>query len=127
MTLYVPDRRTPSAGAQRGRGQPAAGPGPAGPAVDHPDRPCGRMTDAEVNPRAGPQTGQLSYVEAQAEIDGGSPRETRPAVAARAWRERREVERGGVSLQTPEQEVVADESGWRLAARRRLPVEVGTR
>jgi len=82
------------------------------------------MTDADVTRALVRSRAQLNYVEAQAEIDSGSPRETLDLLSlVGRWRERREVERGGVSLQTPEQEVVADDTGWRLVFRAPLPVE----
>ena len=90
----------------------------------------GKMTDADVA-RALVRSGeQLSYVQAQDEIDGGSPRETLAQLAELGpWREQRERDRGGVSLQIPEQQIVSDERGpdgraaWRLEYRGLLPVE----
>ena len=68
------------------------------------------MTDADVVRALVRSLEQLSYVQAQAEIDGDSPRETLALLAeVGPWREQRERDRGGVSLQIPEQEIVPDE------------------
>ena len=92
----------------------------------------GRMTDAEVVRALVRSREQLSYHQAQAEIDGGAPRETLALLAELGrWREKREIERDGVSLQIPEQEIVrdpagtppTDDAGWRLVFRAMLPVE----
>ena len=83
----------------------------------------GQMTDAEVVRALVRSREQLSYDQAQAEIDGGSPRETLALLAeVGPWREQREVDRGGVSLQIPEQEIVDEpwpdgDPGWRLVYR----------
>jgi exoribonuclease R len=105
----------------------------------------GKMTAAEVERALVRSRAQLSYVDAQAEIDGGSPRETLALLAlVGPWREQREVDRGGASLQIPEQEVVQEaadvrearghegvaplaeqggDTGWRLVFRAPLAVE----
>ena len=126
MTLYAPDRRTPLHPPALSEGAASLLPDQVRPALlwtlqlDV----RGKMTAAEVNRALVRSRAQLSYVEAQAEIDGGSARETLDLLSlVGRWRERREVERGGVSLQTPEQEVVAEDSGWRLVFRAPLAVE----
>jgi exoribonuclease R len=84
----------------------------------------GRMTDAEVVRARVRSREQLDYDQAQAEIDGGHPRESLALLAeVGRWREQRERERGGVSLPLPEQEVVPADDGWRLEFRAPLPVE----
>jgi exoribonuclease R len=126
MTLYAPDRRTPLHPPALSEGAASLLPDQARPALLWTLRldARGKMTDADVSRALVRSRAQLSYVEAQAEIDGGSPRETLELLSlVGRWRERREVERGGVSLQTPEQEVVAEDSGWRLVFRAPLPVE----
>ena len=126
MTLYAPDGRTPLHPPALSEGAASLLPNQVRPAllwtiwVDL----RGRMTGAEVSRALVRSRAQLSYVEAQAEIDSGSPRETLALLSlVGRWRERREVERGGVSLQTPEQEVVSADSSWRLVFRAPLPVE----
>ncbi len=126
MTLYAPHRRTPLHPPALSEGAASLLPNQVRPALLWTIRtdPRGRMTDAEVNRALVRSRAQLSYADAQAEIDSGSPRETLELLSlVGRWRERREIDRGGVSLQTPEQEVVADESGWRLVFRAPLPVE----
>ncbi len=82
------------------------------------------MTDADVVRAQVRSRAQLSYEQAQAEIDAGSPRQTLALLSeVGPWREQRERDRGGVSLQIPEQEVVRDGEGWRLEFRAPLPVE----
>ncbi len=126
MTLYAPHRRTPLHPPALSEGAASLLPDQVRPALLWTIRTDarGRMTDAEVKRALVRSRAQLSYAEAQREIDSGTPRETLALLSlVGRWRERREIERGGVSLQTPEQEVVADESGWRLVYRAPLPVE----
>ena len=64
------------------------------------------MTDAEVVRARVRSREQLTYDQAQAEIDSGSPRETLALLKeVGQWREQRERDRGGVSLEIPEQEI----------------------
>ncbi|HZA03030.1 MAG TPA: RNB domain-containing ribonuclease [Propionibacteriaceae bacterium] len=126
MTLYAPNCRAPLHPPALSEGAASLLPDQVRPALLWTIRvdARGKMTGAEVDRALVCSRDQLSYVEAQAEIDRGSPRETLELLSlVGRWRERREVERGGVSLQTPEQEVVADDSAWRLVFRAPLPVE----
>jgi exoribonuclease R len=147
MTLYAPDHRTPLHPPALSEGAASLLPDQARPALLWTIRLNGRgkMTAAEVERALVCSRAQLSYVEAQAEIDGGSPRETLALLAlVGAWREQREADRGGASLQLAEQEVIPEPShtreargvegvvplpeqgrdpGWRLAYRAPLPVE----
>ena len=66
----------------------------------------GQMLDADVVRARVRSREQLSYEQAQAEIDGAAPREVLRLLAeVGIWRESRERDRGGVSLQIPDQEV----------------------
>ncbi|MGB3956155.1 MAG: RNB domain-containing ribonuclease, partial [Brooklawnia sp.] len=68
--------------------------------------------------------GRLSYQQVQAELDAG--RAAEPLQLLREVglaRQRLEAERGGVSLNLPDQEVVANGRDWRLEFRGLLPVE----
>ena len=131
MTLYAPDRRTPLHPPVLSEGAASLLPGQVRPALLWTFRldARGRMTDAEVERALVRSRAQLSYVEAQAEIDGGSPRETLALLAVVGpLREQREADRGGASLQIPEQEVAHEpagngDPGWRLVYRAPLPVE----
>jgi exoribonuclease R len=147
MTLYAPDHRTPLHPPMLSEGAASLLPDQVRPALLWTIRlnARGKMTAAEVERAMVRSRAQLSYVEAQAEIDGGSPRETLALLAVLGpWRERREADRGGASLQIPEQEIVHEpagtgearglegfdplraqgsDPGWRLAYRAPLPVE----
>ena len=88
----------------------------------------GQTTDAGVVRARVRSREQLTYEQAQAEIDHPGPGGTRPTLALLAkvgpLREQRERERGGVSLEIPEQEVVpAEGGGFGLTYRALLPVE----
>ena len=133
-TLYAPDQRIPLHPPVLSEGAASLLPDQLRPALLWTIRldARGRMTDAEVVRARVRSREQLSYHQAQAEIDGGAPRETLALLAELGpWREKREVERGGVSLQIPEQEIVRDpagspptaDAGWRLVFRALLPVE----
>jgi exoribonuclease R len=147
MTLYAPDHRTPLHPPVLSEGAASLLPDRVRPALLWTIRldARGRMTDAEVGRALVRSRAQLSYVEAQAEIDGRSPRETLALLAlVGPWREQREADRGGASLQIPEQEIVDEpgdtreargfegvvplaeqgrDPGWRLVFRAPLPVE----
>jgi exoribonuclease R len=133
MTLYAPDHRTPLHPPLLSEGAASLLPDQVRPALLWTIRldARGKMTAAEVERARVRSRAQLSYVEAQAEIDGGSPRGTLGLLAVVGpWRERREADRGGASLQIAEQEVVREPSdgakgdpGWRLGYRAPLPVE----
>ena len=126
MTLYAPDRRTPLHPPALSEGAASLLPDQVRPALLWTVRldAHGRMTDADVVRARVRSREQLDYAQAQAEIDGGSPRETLALLReVGQWREQRERERGGVSLPLPEQEVVAGAAGWRLEFRAPRPVE----
>lgn len=125
-TLYAPDHRTPLY-------PPVLSEGAASLLADQ-VRPAllwtvtlgrqGETLDADVRRAKVRSRVQLSYIEAQAEIDGGQPREVLALLKeVGLLRERRERERGGVSLQIPEQEIRADGGSWSLQFRASLPVE----
>ena len=82
------------------------------------------MLDADVTRARVRSREQLSYEQAQDEIDGPAPREVLRLLAeVGIWRESRERDRGGVSLQIPDQEVHKTPEGWTLRYRANLPVE----
>lgn len=67
---------------------------------------------------------QLTYEDVQAGLDGDNPPELFTLLQeVGTRRETLEIERGGVSLNLPEQEVVADFDGWHLQYRTPLSVE----
>ncbi len=125
-TLYAPDRRTPLHPPVLSEGAASLLPDQVRPALlwtvslDA----KGRTTDAVVTRALVRSREQLDYDQAQAEIDGGSPRESLALLKeVGQWREQRERERGGVSLQIPEQEIQPDGDRWHLVFRAPLPVE----
>lgn len=125
-TLYAPDHRTPLHPPALSEGAASLLPGQIRPALLWTLRldAGGRMTDGEVVRARVQSREQLTYEQAQAEIDGGSPRESLALLAeVGKWREQRERDRGGVSLQIPEQEITATDLGWELTYRANLPVE----
>jgi exoribonuclease R len=89
----------------------------------------GEITGARVEPALVRSRAKLSYDEAQAALDGGPDPYgvTEPLRALREVgrrRQARERDRGGVSLDVPEQEASrADDGTWTLAFRAVLPVE----
>jgi len=82
----------------------------------------GRLRETTVERAMVRSREQLSYEDAQRRIDAG---DDALAPLAEVGRRRLEVEgeRGGVSLPVPEQEVVREDGGYRLAYRAPLPVE----
>jgi exoribonuclease R len=134
-TLYAPDSRTPLHPAVLSEGAASLLPGEDRPAaawriaLDA----AGELVDATVRRAVVRSRERLTYEEAQARIDAGTER-TAAEDPARAsllllrtvgeLRHARERERGGVSLEVPEQEVVAHGDGsFGLVFRSTLPVE----
>jgi exoribonuclease R len=127
LTLYAPDARTPLH-------PPALSEGAASLLADV-DRPAllwtlrldnrGELVEASVARAVVRSREQLTYEQAQAEIDGGSPRPVLTLLAEIGrLRQELEHERGGVSLQIPTQEIGVDAAGQRtLRFRASLPVE----
>ena len=128
-TRYAPDRRTPLHPPVLSEGAASLLPDQVRPAllwtITLDAR--GATTDAEVVRARVRSREQLTYAQAQAELDDPGPTGPRPTLALLArvgpLRQQRERERGGVSLDIPEQEVVPGEHGWSLAYRAPLPVE----
>lgn len=84
----------------------------------------GELTDVHVERASVRSRRQLTYDRAQQEIDDGTASETLRLLAeVGPLRQTIEAERGGVSLEIPDQEVHADGSVWRLAFREPVPVE----
>jgi exoribonuclease R len=125
-TLYAPDCRTPLHPQVLSEGAASLLPNEIRPALlwtitlNHRGQTMSvDVTRAKVRSRA-----QLSYREAQAEIDGGLPRETLVLLKlVGQWREIREHDRGGVSLKIPQQEIQPRGDGWTLGFRAPEPVE----
>ena len=125
-TLYAPDCRTPLHPSVLSEGAASLLPNEVRPALlwtitlDH----RGQTLAADVARARVRSRAQLSYREAQAEIDGSTPRETLGLLKlVGQWREFRERDRGGVSLKLPQQEIQPHEAGWTLGFRAPEPVE----
>jgi exoribonuclease R len=125
-TLYAPDSRTPLHPAVLSEGAASLLPNEVRPALlwtitlDH----RGQMLSAEVARARVRSRTQLSYDEAQDEIDCSTPRETLGLLKlVGQWREHREQDRGGVSLKLPQQEIQPQGNGWTLRFRAPEPIE----
>ena len=126
MTFYAPDVRTPLHPPVLSEGGASLLAGQVRPALLWTLRldAEGSMTAAEVVRATVTSREQLTYEQAQAEIDGPAPRESLALLAVvGGLREQRERDRGGVSLQIPEQEARVTDGRWSLGYRRPLPVD----
>jgi exoribonuclease R len=120
-TLYLPDGRAPLYPPRLSEDAASLLPGGERPAV---------LWQLDLDHRAEPTVVEVrrAVVRSRAQLDYPGLAGTRPDVAAVLQRvgELRlqlERERGGVSLNVPEQEVEADGTGWRLEYRAPLPSE----
>jgi exoribonuclease R len=125
-TLYAPDCRTLLHPSVLSEGAASLLPNEVRPALlwtitlNH----RGQTVAAEVARARVRSRAQLSYREAQAEIDASRPRETLGLLKlVGQWREFRERDRGGVSLRLPEQKIQPHGDGWTLGFRAPEPVE----
>lgn len=85
---------------------------------------AGEVVDLEVLKADVVVAAQLSYAQAQADLDAGAASESLQLLREVGLaRQQVEIERGGVSLNLPDQEVVANDQNWHLEFRRVLPVE----
>lgn len=125
-TLYAPDHRTPLHPPVLGEGAASLLPGQVRPALLWSIRldSSGRLTDADVVRALVRSREQLDYGQAQAEIDSGAARETLALLAVVGkLRLAAELDRGGVSLPIPDQEVKVEGDQWSLEFRTPLPVD----
>lgn len=84
----------------------------------------GEPRDVHVERATVRSRAQLSYAQVQQRLDDGSADDLMRGLAAVGTvRQERERERGGASLDVPEQEVVQEGGGFRLRFRATLPVE----
>ncbi|MGA4670451.1 RNB domain-containing ribonuclease [Propionibacteriaceae bacterium Y1923] len=85
----------------------------------------GEIVDATVIRGLVASRAKLNYADVQADIDAGTAIETMVLLKeVGQLRQRVEVERGGVSLNLPDQQVEVDDDGaWRLSYREPLPNE----
>ncbi|MBT2394001.1 RNB domain-containing ribonuclease [Streptomyces sp. ISL-1] len=126
QTLYFPDERVPLHPALLSEGAASLLPGQNAPAlvwqIDLDAE--GRTVSAEVRRALVRSRAKLDYEGAQRQIDAGTAEE--PLALLREigqLRERLESERGGISLNVPEQEVVERNHSYFLEYRAMLPVD----
>jgi exoribonuclease R len=125
-TLYAPDHRTPLHPSVLSEGAASLLPNQVRPALlwtitlDH----RGQTLSAEVVRAKVRSRAQLSYAEAQQELDASMPRQILMLLKlVGQWREIRERDRGGVSLEIPQQEIQRHGNSWTLRFRAPEPVE----
>jgi len=126
VTLYAPTHRTPLHPPVLSENAASLLPGQSRPALlwEIDLDAAGEITAAHVARATVSSREQLTYEGVQAALDAGTASESlRLLEEVGRLRQAREIDRGGVSLQTPEQEVVADGEDWRLVYRTTLPVE----
>jgi exoribonuclease R len=126
QTLYAPDHRIPLHPPALSEGAASLLPGQLRPAllwtIDLDE--AGESTKVTVERASVRSRAQLDYAAVQEQIDAGSADESLALLReVGLLRLRLEGERGGVSLQLPEQEVLVRDDGWSLQYRQLLPVE----
>ncbi|MEU0024305.1 RNB domain-containing ribonuclease [Streptomyces sp. NPDC006335] len=126
LTLYFPDTRVPLHPSLLSEGAASLLPDQVRPAalwtIDLDAE--GRTTAAEVRRALVRSRARLDYEGVQRTIDSGTAEE--PLALLRVvgeLRERLEVERGGISLRVPEQEIVERDGSYQLTYRAPLPAD----
>ncbi|WP_112236577.1 RNB domain-containing ribonuclease [Kribbella monticola] len=125
-TLYAPDKRTPLHPPELSEGAASLLPDQVRPAllwtiqVDA----SGEGTDVNCKRALVKSRAKLNYAGVQQDLDAGTASESLQLLReVGKLREQRELERGGVNLPIPDQEVVAGNGEWSLEFRAPLPVE----
>ncbi|TCO52212.1 exoribonuclease R [Kribbella antiqua] len=125
-TLYAPDKRTPLHPPELSEGAASLLPDQVSPAllwtiaVDS----SGEGTDVVCQRALVKSRAKLNYAGVQKDLDAGiAPESLQLLREVGKLREQRELERGGVNLPIPDQEVVTSNHGWGLEFRAPLPVE----
>ncbi|WLW55514.1 RNB domain-containing ribonuclease [Streptomyces sp. YU58] len=127
MTLYFPDEKVPLHPEALGEGAASLLPGQVRPAalwtIDLDGD--GRTVATDVRRALVRSRAKLDYAGVQKDIDGGTAEEPLALLAeVGRLREALEVERGGISLNVPEQEIVERNGGtYELTYRAPLPAE----
>jgi exoribonuclease R len=125
-TLYSPDTRTPLHPPSLSEGAASLLPGELRRALLWTIDLDGSGEERAVDVRRAVvrSVDRLDYVGAQAAIDGGTSDERLNLLAeVGELRKKQEIERGGISLPIPEQEIVEKDGHFRLGYRVPLPVE----
>ncbi|MFE7165947.1 RNB domain-containing ribonuclease [Streptomyces sp. NPDC057616] len=125
-TLYFPDERVPLHPAVLSEGAASLLPGETRPAalwtIDLDAD--GRTVAADVRRAVVRSRARLDYAAVQKRIDGGTAEEPLALLKEIGEaRERLEVERGGISLNVPEQEIVQRNHAYELSFRAPLPAD----
>ena len=126
QTLYAPDERVPLYPKELSEGGASLLPGQIRPAIlyEHLLDDAARRVSTAVRRAVVRSERQLSYEDAQTEIESGSASETlRLLGQIGPLLEQQEIERGGVSLNAPEQEIIRTDTGFELHYGTPLPVE----
>ncbi|GAA1510660.1 RNB domain-containing ribonuclease [Kribbella lupini] len=125
-TLYAPDKRTPLHPPELSEGAASLLPDVVRPAllwtitVDA----SGEGTDVVCERALVKSRAKLNYAGVQKDLDAGTASESLQLLReVGKLREQRELERGGVNLPIPDQEVVTHDGQWTLEFRAPLPVE----
>jgi exoribonuclease R len=125
-TLYAPDKRTPLHPPDLSEGAASLLPDEVRPAVlwtisvDA----TGEGTQVVCERALVKSRAKLNYAGVQKDLDAGNASESLQLLReVGRLREQRELERGGVNLPIPDQEVVTSNHGWGLEFRAPLPVE----
>nr|WP_202893377.1 RNB domain-containing ribonuclease [Kribbella italica] len=125
-TLYAPDKRTPLHPPELSEGAASLLPDAVRPAllwtitVDA----SGEGTDVVCERALVKSRAKLNYAGVQKDLDAGTASESLQLLReVGKLREQRELERGGVNLPIPDQEVVTHDGQWTLEFRAPLPVE----
>ncbi|MBA2558820.1 MAG: RNB domain-containing ribonuclease, partial [Propionibacteriales bacterium] len=126
QTLYAPDHRIPLHPPALSEGAASLLPDQVRPAllwtIDLDEK--GESTKVCVERARVTSRARLDYAGVQAQLDSGAADENLYVLReVGQLRQTLERERGGVSLQLPEQEVVVGDGGWSLEYRKVLPVE----
>jgi exoribonuclease R len=125
-TLYSPDTRTPLHPPSLSEGAASLLPGELRRALLWTIDLDGSGEERAVDVRRAVvrSVDRLDYVGAQAAIDGGTSDERLNLLAeVGELRKKQEIERGGISLPIPEQEILEEDGHFRLGYRVPLPVE----
>jgi exoribonuclease R len=125
-TLYSPDTRTPLHPPSLSEGAASLLPGELRRALLWTIDLDGSGEERAVDVRRAVvrSVDRLDYVRAQAAIDGGTSDERLNLLAeVGELRKKQEIERGGISLPIPEQEILEEDGHFRLGYRVPLPVE----
>lgn len=126
VTVYLPDHKVPLHPPSLAEGAASLLPGGTRPALvwDIALDGDGLVTDARLERATVRSRAKLSYAQVQAALDSGSADEALQLLAeVGRLRRRREIDRGGVSLPIPDQQVVERDGTYGLEFRAPLPVE----